>query len=221
MGAMSRGIGEPHTGQMVFQTMSSFMSFLLIGHRKSRQDLPQDDGHSEGSQTPPALSTSARGVRTQGCSAVQPAATADTSTFANGRGELPWWLNVRGRVSSKGSDRNKTHLTARLDIPMPLETNSHAIRTTKRAASAKYALHIPTGVGRRLKRCRESVRSAIRTQLQDIADAAATAGKVKLLANRAPALRFYINESYKVLTGWTPRPVVSSSSISVTALPGM
>jgi hypothetical protein len=92
---------------------------------------------------------------------------------------------------------NETHLTARPDKQMPLETNSRTVATTQ-PASAKYALHIPTALGMRLKRCRESVRTAIRTQLQDIARAAGGARKVKLLMKGAPGLRFYIHESYKV-----------------------
>jgi mRNA-degrading endonuclease RelE of RelBE toxin-antitoxin system len=81
---------------------------------------------------------------------------------------------------------------------MPLEPHSRTVARTKKAASWKYALHIPTALDRRLKRCREAVRTAIRTQLQEIADGAGKTGKVKLLTNGAPGLRFYIHESYKV-----------------------
>lgn len=108
---------------------------------------------------------------------------SDTSAFANERVELPSWLNPPVRVRS---------------TCMPRETHSRTVATTKKAASWKYALHIPTALDRRLKRCREAVRTAIRTQLQEIADGAGNTGKVKLLRNGAPGLRFYIHESYKV-----------------------
>jgi hypothetical protein len=81
---------------------------------------------------------------------------------------------------------------------MPLKTHSRTVATTKIVGSAKYALHIPTSLERRLKRCREAVRTAIRTQLQEIADVAGDARKVKGPTNGAPGLRFYIHESYKV-----------------------
>jgi plasmid stabilization system protein ParE len=83
-------------------------------------------------------------------------------------------------------------------MQMAPETNSRTVATTKKAASAKYALHIPTALERRLKRCRETVRTAIRTQLQDIADSAGNGRKVKPLTNGTPGLRFYIHESYKI-----------------------
>jgi mRNA-degrading endonuclease RelE of RelBE toxin-antitoxin system len=81
---------------------------------------------------------------------------------------------------------------------MPLETKSHTVGRTKRAASAKFALHIPTALARTLKRCREAIRTAIRSQLQEIADGAGDARKVKPLTNSPSGLRFYIHESYKV-----------------------
>jgi hypothetical protein len=81
---------------------------------------------------------------------------------------------------------------------VPLKIPSRTVATTKKVASAKYALHIPTALARRLKRCREAVRTAIRTQLQQIADVAGDARRLKGLTSGAPGLRFYVHETYKV-----------------------
>jgi hypothetical protein len=62
-----------------------------------------------------------------------------------------------------------------------------------------YGLHIPKAVERRIGRCRAAVQSAIRTRLQELV-VAATKGRTRLerALAKAPPLRFYIYEGYRI-----------------------
>jgi mRNA-degrading endonuclease RelE of RelBE toxin-antitoxin system len=68
------------------------------------------------------------------------------------------------------------------------------------AAPTGYGLHIPDEIERRLRRCRSSIRQAIRTRLQTIAAAetAKRAGHRRKAQLSGPPLRFYSSESYRV-----------------------
>ena len=71
----------------------------------------------------------------------------------------------------------------------------------KPPASAKdFRLHIPKEIELRLRRCRTSIRQAIRTRLEKITqvEAARPTARRALAAPLDPPLRFYASESYRV-----------------------
>jgi hypothetical protein len=83
--------------------------------------------------------------------------------------------------------------------------NSHIIALDLRTASNgalmnQYALQIPAGIERQLRRCRASLRQSIRERLQEIVEGvaarASSARRSKLL--KGPPLRFYVFEGYRI-----------------------
>jgi hypothetical protein len=63
----------------------------------------------------------------------------------------------------------------------------------------QYALQIPEGIERQLRRCRASLRQSIRERLQEIVDGVAgraSSAPSKLL--KGPPLRFYVFEGYRI-----------------------
>lgn len=65
---------------------------------------------------------------------------------------------------------------------------------------AEYVVRFSGETGRRLLRCRASVRAAIRARLDSIAESAAKPGRrPKQPGPHEPPLRFYVYEGYRVV----------------------
>lgn len=64
---------------------------------------------------------------------------------------------------------------------------------------AQYTLHIPDEIERQLQRCRASLRESIRRRLDEIVKGASVRGlRSKPAPPKAPPLRFYVYEGYRI-----------------------
>jgi mRNA-degrading endonuclease RelE of RelBE toxin-antitoxin system len=80
--------------------------------------------------------------------------------------------------------------------PIP---NAARARASLTAATAEYSFQISDEIEGRMRRCRASVRTAIREKLGEIATSAGKGRRrAKVLDRKEPPLRFYVYEGYRV-----------------------
>jgi len=83
----------------------------------------------------------------------------------------------------------------------PPPTEALLINRMPTPTRAEYALRFSSETERRFRRCRASVRAAIRERLESIAQAAKKPGRrrPKQPGPNEPPLRFYVYEGYRVV----------------------